>query len=72
MISYKNFLLPDTHYTLCTERYQPNKMINCMVIKNEDVKLVVLITVKIYKFDSFRTDSFFDFFYKKQNEIKFL
>ena len=36
--SYKNFLLPDTHYTLCTERYQPNKMINCMVIKNEDVK----------------------------------
>ena len=30
------------------------------------VKLVVLITVKIYKFDSFRTDSFFDFFIFKK------
>lgn len=36
--SYKNYLLPDTEYTLYTERFQPNNMINCMCIKNIDVK----------------------------------
>tara|TARA_B100000900_G_scaffold390414_1_gene384127 strand:- start:102 stop:1058 length:957 start_codon:yes stop_codon:yes gene_type:complete len=39
--SYKNFLLPDTMYTFCSETSKPGNMINCLCVKNEDVKYAI-------------------------------